>query len=72
MRYVLMPSHRGEWLVDFSKELTVAIFRVMGPEGDLFLVTDRHEFETEGYLFESCIEAKLFESGVGGCSSPPM
>jgi hypothetical protein len=47
-------------LVDISEELTVAIFRVNGPGGDLVLVTDRHGFEIEGYLFQVCIEARLF------------
>jgi hypothetical protein len=55
-----MTSYRGEMFVDISEELTVAIFRVKGPRCDLVLVTDRHRFETEGYLFEVCIEARLF------------
>jgi len=46
-------------LVDISEELTVAIFRVKGPGSDLVLVTDRYGFETEGYLFEICIEGRL-------------
>jgi hypothetical protein len=65
MRCVLMTSHRGEWLVYFSEELTVAIFRVMGPGDDLVLVTDSHEFETEGYLFEVRTQAKLFGQWCG-------
>jgi len=60
MRYVLMTSYRGECFVDISKELTIAIFRVKGPGGDLVLVTDRHDFETGSYLFEVRIEASLF------------
>jgi hypothetical protein len=56
----LITSYRGERLVDISEELTVAIFRVKGPGGDLVLVTDRHGFETEGHFFEACIEARLF------------
>jgi hypothetical protein len=53
-------SYRGEMLVDISEKLTVAIFRVKGPGGELVLVTDRHGFETEGYFFEVCIEVWLF------------
>ena len=60
MRCVFMTSYRGEILVDISDELTVAIFRMKGPGSDLVLVTDGHGFETEGYLFEVCIEARLF------------
>jgi hypothetical protein len=60
MRYVLMTSYRGECFVDISKELTVAIFRVKGPGGDLVFVTDRHDFETGSYLFEVWTEARLF------------
>jgi len=48
MRYILMTSYRRDWIVDISEELTVAIFRVKGPRGDLVLLTDRHGFETEG------------------------